>query len=69
MKAEDLTRRVEVICGQEIALLTYRLGDMYHCKAQSCPPEAEARIASASGPDRDTVEKQVIAEVESLLSQ
>ncbi len=69
MKPEGLTRRVEKIGGRDIALITYRLGDTYHCRAESCPPEAQARIARDSGPDREAVEKQVIAEVESILSR
>lgn len=67
MKPENYVRRTETIGGRNIAFISYKLGDHYLCKAEIDIPGAGARLASAEGPDRDAIEKQVKEIVKGLI--
>jgi hypothetical protein len=66
MNAQDYSRRNETIGGNNIAIETYKVGDLYHSKAEIDVVGAGARIASASDTDRGRAEAKVIEEVRTM---
>jgi hypothetical protein len=61
---EHSERRIE-IGGWEVNLRTYKIGDMYHCKADNVSPGAI--IARASGATREEAEQTAIAKAKERL--
>lgn len=65
MQAEDYSeRRVEVL-GWPVNLTTYRLGTVYHCKADNVSPGAA--LARTSAASREEAEKQALQRARELL--
>tara|TARA_B100000749_G_C18188497_1_gene366883 strand:+ start:186 stop:410 length:225 start_codon:yes stop_codon:yes gene_type:complete len=69
MTPEEYKKINETINGRNIAFISYKLGDSYHCKAEIDIPGAGARLASAQGADREAVENEVREEVQQLVVQ
>ncbi|MBI2195374.1 MAG: hypothetical protein HYU36_25615 [Planctomycetes bacterium] len=67
MKPEKYVRKTETIGSRNVAFVSYKLGDRYLCKAEIDIPGAGARLASAEGPDRKAVEKEVRSRVQELI--
>lgn len=59
MKAEELVRRQQEVAGWTVNLVSYRLGDRYHCTIDNVDPGA--RIADASGATREDAERAALA--------
>jgi hypothetical protein len=57
MKAEEYTKRREKVGSFEINIVTYRLGDTYHCKVDNVSPGAV--VARGDGKTREEAEKAV----------
>ena len=55
MKAEEYTERRETMDGWPIHIVTYRIGDKYHCTIDNVDPGA--RFARAEGTTREDVER------------
>lgn len=66
---EEYTRRTETVGGYTVAITCYRLGGVYHAKAEISIPGAGARIASAEESARDAAEKKVLAEARHLIEK
>jgi hypothetical protein len=50
-----------------VHLTTYRLGEVYHCKADNVSPGAA--LARTTGETRDVAERKAIERAEQLLSR
>ena len=68
-RPEDLTTRLETLKGKPIRISSYKLGDIYHCKAEIDMPGAGARIAEVSDPSRSEGEEKLISIVRNLLKE
>ena len=67
MKAEEyLERRVEV-GGWQVNLTSYRLGEVYHCKADNVSPGAA--LARTTGATREEAEKKALERAGQLLAR
>lgn len=67
MKAEQyLERRVEV-GGWQVNLTSYRLGEVYHCKADNVSPGAA--LARTTGATREEAEKKALERAGQLLAR
>ncbi len=66
VQAEEYSRREERIGDNNVAITTYRVGDLYHSKAEIAVPGAGARIAQASDRNREAAEAQVREQVRKL---
>ncbi|MFQ5776665.1 MAG: hypothetical protein ACE5IP_01510 [Terriglobia bacterium] len=66
---EDYSRRTEIVGGYNVAITCYRLGKVYHAKAEIQIPGAGARIAAVKDSDRDTAEQKVLAEARRLIEK
>lgn len=66
---EDYSRRTESVGGYTVAVVSYRLGDVYHAKAEIYIPGAGARIAAAQGSARAAAEEKVLAEARRLIEK
>jgi hypothetical protein len=67
MRAEDYSERREVIDGWPINIVTYRLGDTYHCAIDNVDPGA--RFARAEGPTREEAERTALEKAQRYLKQ
>ncbi len=67
--AEDHSRRREQVGGYTVAITSYRLGDVYHAKAEIDIPGAGARLAAAQDKDRAAAEEKVLAEARRLIEK
>jgi hypothetical protein len=65
MKVEEFGERSLQLSGCEVHLTTYRLGDVYHCKADSVSPGAA--LARTTGESREIAEQKAIERAEELL--
>jgi hypothetical protein len=67
MKPEEYSeRRVEVDSWQ-VNLTSYKLGDVYHCKADNVSPGAW--LARATGATREEAEQKALNRARQLLSR
>jgi hypothetical protein len=66
-RVEDYRERKVELAGWDVQLTTYKLGDVYHCKADNISPGAA--LARTSGATRDDAEAQAIERAEELLSR
>jgi hypothetical protein len=57
MNAEEYTERREKVGAFEINIVTYRLGDTYHCKVDNVSPGAI--VARGKGKTREEAEQAV----------
>jgi len=56
MKVEDYQERKVEVAGWPVNLTSYRVGGVFHCKADNVSPGAA--LARATGPTREEAEKK-----------
>jgi hypothetical protein len=66
---EDYSRRTVPVGGYTVAITSYRLGQVYHAKAEIHIPGAGARLAAAEDNDRGVAEEEVLAEARRLIEK
>lgn len=66
MKPEDYSLRRQKLAGWAIAIVTYKLGDVYHCTIANDPG---ARFARADGATREEVERLALERAERHLGR
>jgi hypothetical protein len=67
MKAEEYQERKVEVLGWPVNLTSYRLGEVFHCKADNVAPGAA--LARTTGATRDEAEKKALERAEQLLSR
>ncbi|MCS6951979.1 MAG: hypothetical protein RMK57_00985 [Bryobacterales bacterium] len=67
MRAEDYRERRIQIDDWPVTLTSYRVGDVYHCKADNVSPGAT--LARTSGVTRQQAEEKAIARARELLAR
>ncbi len=67
MKAEEFSERTVDVDGWQCRLTTYRLGDVYHCKADNVSPGAS--LARATGATKEEAEAHALKRATELLSR
>lgn len=65
MRVEEFTERNLHVAGWEIVLTTYRLGEIFHCKADNAAPGAT--LARTSAPSKEEAEEKAVKRAEELL--
>ena len=66
MRVEEYGERSLQLAGWDVYLTTYKLGDVYHCKADNVSPGAA--LARTTGATRDEAEAKAIERAEQLLA-
>ena len=66
-RVEEYTERKIELAGWQVNLTTYKLGELYHCKADNVSPGAA--LARTTGPTRQEAEDRAIERAEQLLSK
>jgi hypothetical protein len=67
MKVEEFQERKVEIRGWPVNLTSYRLGEVYHSKADNVSPGAA--LARTTGKTREEAEKKAIERAEQLLAR
>ncbi len=67
MRAEDFQERRTEISGWPVNLTSYRLGSVYHCKADNVSPGAA--LARTTGSSREEAEEKAIERAGELLAR
>ena len=67
MKAEDYTERKVELQGWTVNLTTYKLGDVFHCKADNVSPGAS--LVRTTGATREQAEQKALKRAEELLAR
>jgi hypothetical protein len=67
MRVEEFGERSLRLAGWDIHLTTYRLGDVWHCKADNVSPGAA--LARTTGHSREEAEASAIERAEKLLAR
>jgi hypothetical protein len=67
MKPEDYQERKVEVNGWQVNLTSYRLGEVFHCKADNVSPGAW--LARTTGPTRDDAERTALERARELLSR
>ena len=67
MKVEEYQERRVEVAGWPVSLSSYRLGDVFHCKADNVSPGAA--LARTTGATREEAEKKAIERAEQLLAR
>ncbi len=67
MKAEDYSERQVDVEGWQVNLTTYKLGEVYHTKADNVSPGAW--LARTTGSTRDEAEEKALERARQLLSR
>ena len=67
MKAEDYQERKVEVLGWPVNLTSYRLGEVFHCKADNVSPGAA--LARTTGATREEAEKKALKRAEELLGR
>ncbi len=67
MNVENFAERQIEIDGWPVNLTSYRIGELYHCKADNVSPGAA--IARTTGATREEAEEKAIARAKELLSR
>jgi hypothetical protein len=67
MKAEEYQERKVEVLGWPVNLTSYRLGEVFHCKADNVSPGAA--LARTTGATRDEAEKKALERAEQLLGR
>jgi hypothetical protein len=67
MKSEEYSRRQAEVGGWQIAIETYRLGEVYHCTISSVDPGA--RFARADGATKEEAEQRALDKAARYLAQ
>jgi len=67
MKAEDYSERQVEVEPWQVQLTSYKLGDVYHCKADNVSPGAA--LARTTGATRAEAEQKALDRARQLLSR
>jgi hypothetical protein len=67
MKAEDYSERQVEVDPWQVRLTSYKLGDVYHCKADNVSPGAA--LARTTGATREEAEQKALDRARHLLSR
>jgi len=67
MKAEEYSERQVAVDPWQVRLTSYRLGGVYHCKADNVSPGAA--LARATGATREEAEQAALDRARQLLSR
>ena len=67
MKAEEYQERKVEVLGWPVNLTSYRLGEVFHCKADNVSPGAA--LARTTGATREEAEKKALERAEYLLGR
>ena len=67
MKAEEYQERKVEVLGWPVNLTSYRLGEVFHCKADNVSPGAA--LARTTGATREEAEKTALERAEQLLGR
>jgi len=67
MKPEQYSERVVDVGGWQVNLTSYKLGDVFHCKADNVSPGAW--LARATGVTREEAEEKALTRARELLSR
>jgi hypothetical protein len=67
MKVENFAERRLEIEGWPVNLVTYKIGEIYHCKADNVSPGAG--LARTTGATREEAEEKAIARAKERLAQ
>ena len=67
MKPEEYSERIVDVDGWQVNLTSYKLGDVYHCKADNVSPGAW--LARTSGTTREEAEQNALDRARTLLSR
>ena len=67
MKPEDYSERTVEVDGWQVHLISYRLGDKFHCTADNVSPGAN--LARVVGDSREDVEAKALARAKDLLAR
>lgn len=67
MKVEEYQERRVEVGGWPVNLTSYRLGEVFHAKADNVSPGAS--LARATGATRDEAEKKALDRAEQLLAR
>ncbi len=67
MKPEDYTERHLEVDGWQVKLTSYKLGEVYHCKADNVSPGAW--LARTTGATREEAEQKALERARQLLSR
>lgn len=67
MKAEEYTERQVEVEPWQVKLTSYKLGDVYHCKADNVSPGAA--LARATGATREEAEQKALDRARQLLAR
>ena len=67
MKPEEYSERIEAVGNWQVRLTSYKLGNVYHCKADNVSPGAWLARATASS--RQAAEHQALNFAQELLSR
>jgi hypothetical protein len=67
MKVEEYQERKTEIAGWPVNLASYRVGDVFHCKADNVSPGAA--LARTTGATREEAEKKALDRAAQLLSR
>jgi hypothetical protein len=65
MRVEEYGERTLQLAGWDVQLTTYKLGNVYHCKADNVSPGAA--LARTTGKTRDEAEAKAVERAEQLL--
>jgi hypothetical protein len=67
MKPEEYQERQVAVDSWQVNLTSYKLGDVYHCKADNVSPGAW--LARTSGATREEAEQKALDRARQLLSR
>ena len=67
MKPEEYSERQVEVDGWKVNLTSYKLGDLYHCKADNVSPGAW--LARTSGATREEAEQKALERARQLLAR
>ena len=67
MKPEEYNERQIEVDGWQVNLTSYKLGDVYHCKADNVSPGAW--LARTTGATREEAEQKALERARQLLSR
>ena len=67
MKAEEYQERLVNLLGWPVNLSSYRLGEVFHCKADNVSPGAA--LARTTGTTREEAEKRAVDRAARLLGR
>ena len=67
MKAEEYQERTVEVLGWPVNLTSYRLGEVFHCKADNVSPGAA--LARTTGATREEAENKALERAEHLLGR